>query len=425
MNVLLLGSGGREHALAWALSASPLLDRLWCAPGNAGIAEVAECVALDIADHAAVVAFCKAHGIGLVVVGPETPLVAGIVDDLGRAGIKAFGPTRGAARLEGSKAFMKDICARHAIPTAAHARFDNIDAALAHVRARGAPVVVKADGLAAGKGVTIATTVAEAEAALRDIFSGRFGAAGAEVLVEDCLEGEEVSFFALCDGNSALPLASAQDHKRAFDGDTGPNTGGMGAFSPAPALADETSARVMREIIEPTLAAMRDLGSPFTGVLYAGLMLTPSGPSLLEYNVRFGDPECQVLMVRLKDDLLTLLMAAVDGTLDKMSVRWWPEPALTVVLAARGYPGAYETGSVIGGLEAAGAVPGVEIFHAGTRRDGDRILAAGGRVLSVTARGESVAQAQARAYEAIGLIDWPQGFCRRDIGWRAVSREKA
>jgi phosphoribosylamine---glycine ligase len=425
MNVLLLGSGGREHALAWALSASPLLDRLWCAPGNAGIAEVAECVALDIADHAAVVAFCKAHGIGLVVVGPETPLVAGIVDDLGRAGIKSFGPTRGAARLEGSKAFMKDICARHAIPTAAHARFDNIDAALAHVRARGAPVVVKADGLAAGKGVTIATTVAEAEAALRDIFSGRFGAAGAEVLVEDCLEGEEVSFFALCDGNSALPLASAQDHKRAFDGDTGPNTGGMGAFSPAPALADETSARVMREIIEPTLAAMRDLGSPFTGVLYAGLMLTPSGPSLLEYNVRFGDPECQVLMVRLKDDLLTLLMAAVDGTLDKMSVRWWPEPALTVVLAARGYPGAYETGSVIGGLEAAGAVPGVEIFHAGTRRDGDRILAAGGRVLSVTARGESVAQAQARAYEAIGLIDWPQGFCRRDIGWRAVSREKA
>jgi phosphoribosylamine---glycine ligase len=425
MNVLLLGSGGREHALAWALSASPLLDRLWCAPGNAGIAEVAGCVALDIADHAAVVAFCKAHGIGLVVVGPETPLVAGIVDDLGRAGIKSFGPTRGAARLEGSKAFMKDICARHAIPTAAHARFDNIDAALAHVRARGAPVVVKADGLAAGKGVTIATTVAEAEAALRDIFSGRFGAAGTEVLVEDCLEGEEVSFFALCDGNSALPLASAQDHKRAFDGDTGPNTGGMGAFSPAPALADETSARVMREIIEPTLAAMRDLGSPFTGVLYAGLMLTPSGPSLLEYNVRFGDPECQVLMVRLKDDLLTLLMAAVDGTLDKMSVRWWPEPALTVVLAARGYPGAYETGSVIGGLEAAGAVPGVEIFHAGTRRDGDRILAAGGRVLSVTARGESVAQAQARAYEAIGLIDWPQGFCRRDIGWRAVSREKA
>jgi phosphoribosylamine--glycine ligase len=425
MNVLLLGSGGLEHALAWAIAASPLLDRLWCAPGNAGIAEVADCVALDIADHAAVAAFCKAHDIGFVVVGPETPLVAGIVDDLGRAGIKSFGPTQAAARLEGSKAFMKEICARHAIPTAAHARFDNLDAALAHVRARGAPVVVKADGLAAGKGVTIATTVAEAEAALRDIFSGRFGTAGAEVLVEDCLEGEEVSFFALCDGNTALPLATAQDHKRAFDGDTGPNTGGMGAFSPAPALSDETSAQVMRDIIDPTLAAMRDLATPFTGVLYAGLMLTPSGPMLLEYNVRFGDPECQVLMVRLKDDLLTLLLAAVDATLDKMSVRWWPEPALTVVLAARGYPGAYETGSVIGGLEAAGAVPGVEIFHAGTRRVGDRILATGGRVLSVTARGESVSQAQARAYEAIGLIDWPQGFCRRDIGWRAVGREKA
>jgi phosphoribosylamine--glycine ligase len=425
MNVLLLGSGGREHALAWALSASPLLDRLWCAPGNAGIAEVADCVALDIADHAAVAAFCKAHDIGFVVVGPETPLVAGIVDDLGRAGIKSFGPTQAAARLEGSKAFMKEICARHAIPTAAHARFDNLDAALAHVRARGAPVVVKADGLAAGKGVTIATTVAEAEAALRDIFSGRFGAAGAEVLIEEFLEGEEVSFFALCDGKTALPLATAGDHKRAFDGDTGPNTGGMGAFSPAPALSDEMSARVMREIIDPTLAAMRDLGSPFQGVLYAGLMLTKAGPSLLEYNVRFGDPECQVLMVRLKDDLLTLLLAAVDGELDKMSVRWWPNPALTVVLAAKGYPGAYETGSVIGGLEAAGAVPGVEIFHAGTRREGHRILANGGRVLSVTAQGKSVAQAQARAYEAIGLIDWPQGFCRRDIGWRAVGREKA
>jgi phosphoribosylamine--glycine ligase len=425
MNVLLLGSGGREHALAWALSASPLLDRLWCAPGNAGIAEAAECVALDIADHAAVAVFCKAHDVGLVVVGPETPLVAGIVDDLGRAGVRAFGPTRAAARLEGSKGFMKDVCARYGIPTAAHARFADLDAALVHLSTRAIPVVVKADGLAAGKGVTVAATLAEAEAAVRDILSGRFGTAGAEVLVEDCLEGEEVSFFALCDGNTALPLATAQDHKRAFDGDTGPNTGGMGAFSPAPALSDETSAQVMRDIIEPTLAAMRDLGSPFTGVLYAGLMLTPSGPSLLEYNVRFGDPECQVLMVRLKDDLLTLLMAAVDGTLDKMSVRWWPEPALTVVLAAKGYPGAYETGSVIGGLEAAAAVPGVEIFHAGTRRDGGRILAAGGRVLNITTRGETVAQAQARAYEAVGLIDWPQGFCRRDIGWRAVDREKA
>ena len=425
MNVLLLGSGGREHALAWALAASPVLDKLTCAPGNAGIAGVAECVALDIADHGAVAKFCNAHDVGLVVVGPETPLVAGIVDDLARAGIRAFGPTRGAARLEGSKGFMKDVCARYAIPTAAYRRFDDPDAALAHVEAHGAPVVVKADGLAAGKGVTVAATPGEAKAAVREIFSGRFGTGTAEVVIEDVLEGEEVSFFALCDGKTALPLATAQDHKRAFDGDSGPNTGGMGAFSPAPALSDEMSARVMREIIEPTLAAMRDLGSPFKGVLYAGLMLTAAGPSLLEYNVRFGDPECQVLMVRLKDDLLTLLLAAVDGTLDKMSVRWWPDPALTVVLAAKGYPGAYETGSEIGGLEAAGAVPGVEIFHAGTRRDGDRILAHGGRVLNVTARGRSLAEAQARAYEAVGLIDWPQGFCRRDIGWRALSRERA
>jgi phosphoribosylamine---glycine ligase len=425
MNVLLIGSGGREHALAWALAASPLLDTLYCAPGNAGIAGVAECVALDTADHGAVAALCKAHDIGLVVVGPETPLVAGIVDDLARAGIRAFGPTRAAARLEGSKGFMKDVCARYGIPTAPYARFDRLDAALAHVRFRGAPVVVKADGLAAGKGVTVAASVAEAEAALRDIFSGRFGAAGAEVLVEDCLEGEEVSFFALCDGNTALPLATAGDHKRAFDGDTGPNTGGMGAFSPAPAISEDTSARVMRDIIDPTLAAMTDLGAPFTGILYAGLMLTPSGPSLLEYNVRFGDPECQVLMVRLKDDLLTLLLAAVDGTLDTISVRWWPDPALTVVLAAEGYPGAYQTGSVIGGLEAAAAVPGVNVFHAGTRQDGERVLAHGGRVLSVTARGASLAQAQARAYEAVDRIDWPEGFCRRDIGRRAIAREKA
>jgi len=425
MNVLVLGSGGREHALAWAIAASPILDALYCAPGNAGIAEIAACAALDIADHGVVAAFCKAHDIGFVVVGPETPLVAGIVDDLGKAGIKAFGPSRAAARLEGSKGFMKEVCARYHIPTAASARFAGLDAALAHVRAHGAPVVVKADGLAAGKGVTVAATLAEAEAALREMFSGRFGAAGADVLIEDCLEGEEVSFFALCDGRTALPLASAQDHKRAFDGDCGPNTGGMGAYSPAPVMSDEMSARVMREIIDPTLAAMADFGSPFKGVLFAGLMLTETGPSLLEYNVRFGDPECQVLMVRLKDDLLTLLLAAVDGALDKVSVRWWPDPALTVVLAAKGYPGAYDTGSAIGGIEAAGAVPGVEIFHAGTRREGNRILAHGGRVLNVTARGASVAEAQARAYQAIDLIDWPQGFCRRDIGWRAVSREKA
>jgi phosphoribosylamine---glycine ligase len=425
MNVLLLGSGGREHALAWKLAASPHLGTLYCAPGNAGIAEVAQCVAMDIADHEAVAGFCRANDIGFVVVGPETPLVAGIVDDLARAGIRAFGPTKAAARLEGSKGFMKDVCARYGIPTAGCARFADLDAALAHLRTRAIPVVVKADGLAAGKGVTVAATRSQAEAAVRDILSGRFGAAGAEVLIEDCLVGEEVSFFALCDGRTAVALASAGDHKRAFDGDTGPNTGGMGAFSPAPALSDETSVQVMRDIIEPTLAAMTDLGAPFTGILYAGLMLTEQGPSLLEYNVRFGDPECQVLMVRLEDDLLALLLAAVEGTLDKISLRWRPDPAVTVVMAAHGYPGAYETGGVITGLEAAGQVPGVEIFHAGTRSDGERLLAHGGRVLNVTATGATMAEAQARAYQAVDRIGWSGGFCRRDIGWRAVARERA
>jgi phosphoribosylamine---glycine ligase len=425
MDVLLLGSGGREHALGWKLAACPRLGTLYCAPGNAGIAEVATCVALDIADHEAVGRFCRANDIGFVVVGPETPLVAGIVDDLARAGIRAFGPTRAAARLEGSKGFMKDVCARYGIPTAGHARFAELDAALGYLRTRDIPIVVKADGLAAGKGVTVAATLAEAEAAVRDILSGRFEAAGAEVLIEDCLVGEEVSFFALCDGTTALPLASAGDHKRAFDGDIGPNTGGMGAFSPAPALTDETAAKVMRDIIAPTLAAMADLGAPFTGILYAGLMLTEDGPSLLEYNVRFGDPECQALMVRLESDLLALLIAAVEGTLDTVSPRWRPDPAVTVVMATEGYPGAYETGSVITGLEAAAAVPGVEIFHAGTRRDGSRLVAHGGRVLNVTAIGATMAEARARAYQAVDRIAWPGGFCRRDIGSRAVAPERS
>lgn len=423
MNVLVIGSGGREHALCWALAASPQLGRLWCAPGNGGIADVAECVDLDIADHDGVARFCRDSAIDLVVVGPEAPLVAGIVDDLAAAGITAFGPGRDAARLEASKGFTKDLCARFAIPTAAYERFREAAPAKAHIRARGAPIVVKADGLAAGKGVIVAATVAEAEAAVDEMFSGAFGAAGAEVVVEECLTGEEASFFALVDGETALPLATAQDHKRAGDGDTGPNTGGMGAYSPAPVMTEEMCARTMAEIVEPTVKAMAKIGAPYRGVLYAGLMITPEGPKLIEYNVRFGDPECQVLMMRLKSDLLIALKAAADGELRNFDLRWHDETALTVVMAANGYPGAYEKGSVIGGLDAAAAVEDVEIFHAGTGRDGEAVIATGGRVLNVSALGGSVAQARSRAYAAIDRIDWPQGFCRRDIGWRAVDRE--
>ncbi|TCT09976.1 phosphoribosylamine--glycine ligase [Tepidamorphus gemmatus] len=425
MNVLLIGSGGREHALAWALSASPMLTRLFVAPGNAGIAEIAECVALDVADHAAVARFCKANDIRLVVVGPEGPLVAGIVDDLLAAGIRTFGPTAAAARLEGSKAFTKDLCARHGIPTAAFGVFTDSETAKAFVRTQGAPIVVKADGLAAGKGVVVAQTVAEADAAIDDMLGGGFGAAGARIVVEEFMEGEEASFFALCDGRTALPLATAQDHKRVHDGDTGPNTGGMGAYSPAPVMSEELIRRTMDEIIRPTLRAMRAEGSPFTGILYAGLMITARGPRLVEYNVRFGDPEAQVLMMRLKDDLMLLILGALDGVLATMSVRWRPESALTVVMAAKGYPGAYHRGSVIRGVEAAAALPDVQVFHAGTLREGGLLKANGGRVLNVTALGRDVQEAKARAYAAVDLIDWPEGFCRRDIGWRAIAREKA
>jgi phosphoribosylamine--glycine ligase len=425
MNVLLIGSGGREHALAWALSASPMLTRLFVAPGNAGIAEIAECVALDVADHAAVARFCKANDIRLVVVGPEGPLVAGIVDDLLAAGIRTFGPTAAAARLEGSKAFTKDLCARHGIPTAAFGVFTDAETAKAFVRTQGAPIVVKADGLAAGKGVVVAQTVAEADAAIDDMLGGGFGAAGARIVVEEFMEGEEASFFALCDGRTALPLATAQDHKRVHDGDTGPNTGGMGAYSPAPVMSEELIRRTMDEIIRPTLRAMRAEGSPFTGILYAGLMITARGPRLVEYNVRFGDPEAQVLMMRLKDDLMLLILGALDGVLGTMSVRWRPESALTVVMAAKGYPGAYHRGSVIRGVEAAAALPDVQVFHAGTLREGGLLKANGGRVLNVTALGRDVQEAKARAYAAVDLIDWPEGFCRRDIGWRAIAREKA
>jgi phosphoribosylamine--glycine ligase len=422
MNVLLIGSGGREHALAWKLAASPLLTRLYAAPGNPGIAREAEIVGLDIGDHNAVAALCKDKAIDLVVVGPEAPLVAGIADDLRAAGIRVFGPSKAAAQLEGSKGFTKDLCARFGIPTAAYGRFADAAAAAAYIRAQGAPIVVKADGLAAGKGVTVAMTVEEALAAVAACFDGAFGGAGAEVVVEEFLTGEEASFFCLCDGSTALPFGTAQDHKRVGEGDTGPNTGGMGAYSPAPVMTPEMVERAMRDIVEPTMRGMAELGAPFAGVLFAGLMITPGGPKLIEYNTRFGDPECQVLMTRLKDDLLVLLSAAADGQLAHMSARWRDDAALTVVMAAKGYPGTPERGGVIAGLD---RVPdGVEVFHAGTAEKDGKIVANGGRVLNVTATGRSVTEAQARAYAGVDAIDWPQGFCRRDIGFRAVEREE-
>lgn len=420
MNILLIGSGGREHALAWKMAASPLLTKLWCAPGNAGIAREAECVALDVADHAAVIDFCRMNKIDLVVVGPEAPLAAGIVDDLAAAGIKAFGPSKAASQLESSKGFTKDICKANSIPTAAYDRFRDSDAAKAYIRKQGAPIVVKADGLAAGKGVVVAMTLAEAEAAVDALFT----AAGAEAVVEEFMEGEEASFFVLCDGDNALPLVAAQDHKRAFDGDKGPNTGGMGAYSPAPVFTDAVRERTMSEIILPTLRAMKAMGMPYKGVLFAGLMITRDGPKLIEYNARFGDPETQVLMIRLMSDLVPALLASVEGELKHFDLRWYPEPALTVVMAAKGYPGDYAKGTTIEGLDDAAKIEGVEIFHAGTRADGSKILANGGRVLNVTATAKTVSEAQRRAYEAIDRIRWPEGFCRRDIGWQAVAREQ-
>lgn len=418
LNVLLIGSGGREHALAWAISASPLLGKFTCAPGNPGIAQYATCVALDVTDHPAVIAFCRAQKVDFVVVGPEAPLVAGIADDLKAAGIKVFGPSKAAAQLEGSKGFTKDFCAEFDIPTGAYGRFTDKAAAIAYAKAKGAPIVIKADGLAAGKGVTVAMTLTEALAAIDDVFAGQFGAA--ECVIEEFLDGEEASFFALCDGTHAVALAAAQDHKRVGDGDTGPNTGGMGAYSPAPVVTDAMAERVMEEIIRPTVAGMAKRGTPFKGVLFAGLMIGTDGPRLIEYNVRFGDPECQVLVLRLKDDLLTLLLASADGTLDKVSVRWRNDTALSVVMATNGYPGAYGKGSEIGNLDRAGEGDDVEIFHAGTALKDGKLIANGGRVLNVSALGKDAAQAQQRAYQAVDLVDWPGGFCRRDIGWRAI-----
>jgi phosphoribosylamine---glycine ligase len=420
MNVLLIGGGGREHALAWKLKQSPLLDRLFCAPGNAGIEAVADCVALDLGDHHAVVGFCREKDVGLVVIGPEAPLVAGLADQLEASGLKVFGPSRAAAQLEGSKGFTKDLAAEYGIPTAAYRRFGDGAAAKDYVATLSAPIVVKADGLAAGKGVVIAQTRAAADDAIDACFSGAFGAAGAEVVIEEFLAGEEASFFALTDGETALPLATAQDHKRAYDGDQGPNTGGMGAYSPAPIMTQALCARVMDEIIEPTMRAMAERGTKFKGLLYAGLMIEHGAPKLIEYNVRFGDPEAQVLMMRLKSDLLPALIAVADGRLAGVTLDWHDEPALCVVMAAKGYPGAYDKDSEIKGLDAAGADPKVQIFHAGTKRAGKRILADGGRVLGVTARGDTIAEAKTLAYAAIDKIDWPQGFCRHDIGARAV-----
>ena len=425
MNIFLLGSGGREHALAWKIAASPLTDRLYCAPGNAGIAQEAELAPLDITDHKAVIAFCKEKAIDFIVVGPEAPLVAGIVDDLEGAGFKTFGPTQTAAQLEGSKGFTKDLCRANKIPTAAYERFSDIQSAMHYVRQQGAPIVIKADGLAAGKGVVVAMTLTEAEAAVEMMFSGGMGAAGAEVVVEEFMQGEEASFFALCDGENAIALASAQDHKRVGDGDTGPNTGGMGAYSPAPVMTAEMTKRTMDEIILPTVRAMKAMGAPYKGVLFAGLMITKDGPKLIEYNARFGDPETQVLMLRMMSDIVPALIASRDGQLKNFDLRWYPDAALTVVMAAKGYPGDYKRGTTIEGLYEASQVEGVEIFHAGTKQDGQKITANGGRVLNISALGKNVTQARARAYQAVDRIHWPEGFCRRDIGWQAVKREKS
>ncbi len=421
MRILLVGSGGREHALAWAIAASPLCDRLFIAPGNAGTASEGENVAIAADDLSGLVRFARDEAVDLVVVGPEAPLVAGLADAMAAAGVACFGPSAAAARLEGSKAFMKSVCEAAGVPTAAWQRFSDAAAAKSYVRERGAPIVVKADGLAAGKGVVVAATVEEACAAIEAMMLERVhGSAGAEIVVEELLEGEEVSFFALSDGTHALPLAAAQDHKRVGDGDRGPNTGGMGAYSPPPAFTPALEEEVMARMIRPTLAEMARRGCPFTGVLFAGLMLTATGPKLLEYNVRFGDPECQVLMLRLRSDLLPALLAACSGGLGSFALRWLDDAALVVVMAANGYPGGYARGTPIAGVAAAEAIPGAKVFHAGTALHDGRLVASGGRVLGVCATGPTLRVARDRAYAAVDRIDWPGGFCRRDIGWRAL-----
>ncbi|WP_320177483.1 phosphoribosylamine--glycine ligase [Roseovarius pacificus] len=420
MNILILGGGGREHALAWAVMQNPKCDKLIVAPGNAGIAQIAECASLDVENGAAVVNFCEANAIDFVIVGPEAPLAAGVSDRLRDAGLLVFGPSQAAAELEASKSFTKAICDAANAPTAAYAHFTDAEAAKAYVRSQGAPIVVKADGLAAGKGVIVAETEDQALAAIDDMFGGEFGAAGAEVVIEEFMTGEEASFFVLCDGDSALPIGTAQDHKRVGEGDTGPNTGGMGAYSPAPVLTDEIAQKALDEIVKPTLAEMARRGTPYQGVLYAGLMIENGQPRLVEYNVRFGDPECQVLMMRLGAQALDLMQAAAEGRLAETQVNWANDHAMTIVMAAKGYPGAYEKGSVIKGLDNCAEDSFHMVFHAGTSEKDGQILASGGRVLNVTARGASLEQARDRAYAMVDRIDWPEGFCRRDIGWRAL-----
>jgi len=424
MHILLIGGGGREHALCWKLAQSPLATHIYAAPGNPGIAKIAERVSLDPAKHSDVVQFCREHAVGLVVIGPEAPLVAGLADDLRAAGIAAFGPSAAAAQLEGSKGFTKELCDRAGIPTAAYVRVHHRAEALAALDGFGLPVVIKADGLAAGKGVIIAETRAEAEEAIGHMFAGGFGDAGASVVIEEFMTGEEASFFALTDGETVMPFGTAQDHKRVGDGDTGPNTGGMGAYSPAPILDEAMKARVMREIVEPTVRTLAEMGMPYSGVLYAGLMLTAEGPKLIEYNCRFGDPECQVLMMRLKSDLAELMLATAKGQLaDAKPPRMIRRTALTVVMAAKGYPDTPEKGGAIAGLDAAEA-DGALVFHAGTAEQGGALVANGGRVLNVTALGRSVTEAAAAAYRAVSLVDFPSGFCRYDIGHRAIAREE-
>ena len=420
MNILILGSGGREHALACAVMQNPKCDKLIVAPGNAGIAQIAECATLDVLDGAAVVNFCDENAIDFIIVGPEAPLAAGISDRLREAGFNVFGPSKAAAQLEASKAFTKEICAAAGAPTAGYGHFTDADAARAHIRAHGAPIVVKADGLAAGKGVIVAMTEAEALAAVDDMFGGEFGAAGAEVVIEEFMEGEEASFFVLCDGKDVLAIGTAQDHKRVGDGDTGPNTGGMGAYSPAPVLSDAVASLAMEQIVKPCMDEMARRGMPYQGVLYAGLMIKDGQPRLVEYNVRFGDPECQVLMMRLGAQALDLMLACAEGRLASAQVHWADDHALTVVMAANGYPGDYAKGSVIGGLDALPEDSFNMCFHAGTALKDGHVVANGGRVLNVTARGASLAEAQTRAYAMVEAINWPGGFCRRDIGWRAL-----